>query len=185
MKIGIVRSYFREYTAIAVQTLSKRSYYDKLSHLRRVQIPINTESENSDLRMSYEYGYFCPFETPESKDAGFVKYFGLSVLVASDFTLDKTILNPYIKDELSYSTREKEYPVLLNTRFICFTTTDLVEYTYNELKLKYPFISCLFDEIAYYLFTDEGRIVRPIKVLKNDIEIGIRFIDIAEYKCKY
>ena len=78
VKIGIVRSYFREYTAIAVQTLSKRSYYDKLSHLRRVQIPINTESENSELRMSYEYGYFCPFETPESKDVGLVKYFGLS-----------------------------------------------------------------------------------------------------------
>jgi len=183
VKVGIVRSYFREYTAIAVQTLSKRSYYDKLSHLRRVQIPINTESENSELRMSYEYGYFCPFETPESKDVGLVKYFGLSVLVAPDFTLDKSILNPYIKDEISYSTKENEYPVLLNTRFIGFTTTDLVEYTYKELKLKYPFISCLFDEVAYYLFTDEGRIVRPIKVLKNGMEIGIRLIDIAEYKC--
>jgi len=183
VKIGIVRSYFREYTAIAVQTLSKRSYYDKLSHLRRVQIPINTESENSELRMSYEYGYFCPFETPESKDVGLVKYYGLSVLVAPDFTLDKTILNPYINDEIFYSTNEKEYPVLLNTRFIGFTTTDLVEFTYKVLKLKYPFISCIFDEVAYYLFTDEGRIVRPLKVLRNGIEIGIRFIDIAEYKC--
>ena len=103
------------------------SYYDKLSHLRRVQIPINTENENSDLRMSYEYGYFCPFETPEAKDVRLVKYFGLSVVIAPDFTLDKSILNPYIKDEISYSTREKEYPVLPNTRFIGFTTTDLVD----------------------------------------------------------
>jgi len=58
-----------------------------------------------------------------------------------------------------------------------------VEYTYKELKLKYPFISCLFDEVDYYLFTDEGKIVRSIKVLKNGMEIGIRCIDIAEYKC--
>jgi len=183
VKIGIVRSYFREYTAIAVQTLSKRSNYDKLSHLRIVQIPINTESENNDLRMSYEYGYFCPFETPESKDVGLVKYFGLSVLITPDFSIDKTILNSYVNGEISYSTSEKEYPVLLNTRFIGFTSIDLVEYTYKELKLKYPFITCLFDEVAYYLFTDEGRIVRPIKVLKNGIEIGVRLIDIAEYKC--
>jgi len=183
VKTGNVRSYFKEYTAIATQTLSKRSYYDKLSHLRRVQIPINTESENNELRMSYEYGYFCPFETPESKDVGLVKYFGLSVLVAPDFSIDRIILNPMVYNTLSYSTKEKEYPVLLNSRFIGFTSTNLVEYTYKELKLKYPFISCIFDEVAYYLFTDEGRIVRPIKVVKNDIEIGVRFIDIAEYKC--
>jgi len=120
VKIGIVKSYFRKYTAIAVQTLSKRSYYNKLSHLRRVHIPINTESENSELRMSSEYGYFCPFETPESKDIGLVKYYGLSVLVAPDFTLDKTILNPYINNKMFCSTNEKEYTVLLNTRFIGF-----------------------------------------------------------------
>jgi len=68
--------------------------------------------------MSYEYGYFCPFEIPESKDVGLIKYFGLSVLVTLDFILDKSILNPFIKDEISYSIREKEYPVLLNTKFI-------------------------------------------------------------------
>jgi len=183
VKTGNVRSYFREYSAIAVQTLSKRSYYDKLSHLRRVQIPINTESENSELRMSYEYGYFCPFETPESKDVGLVKYFGLSVLIAPDFSIDKTVLNNYIHDTFDPSNDEKEYPVLLNTRFIGFTTKDLVDLTYRELKLKYPFISCLFDEVAYYLSTDEGRIVRPIKIIKDEMEIGIRFVDIAEYKC--
>jgi len=66
---------------------------------------------------------------------------------------------------------------------LVFTTTDLVEFTYKVLKLKYLFISSIFNEVAYYLFTDEGRIVRPIKVLKNGIEIGIRFIDISEYKC--
>ncbi|OUM56586.1 hypothetical protein PIROE2DRAFT_65452, partial [Piromyces sp. E2] len=163
VKVGIVRSYFKEYMAIAVQTLSKRSYYDKLSHLRRVQFPINTESENNEVRMSYEYGYFCPFETPESKDVGLVKYFGLSVLVAPDFSIDKNILNSLVHPNINYSSSEKEYPVLLNSRFIGFISVDLVEYTYKELKLTYPFISCLFDEVAYYLFTDEGRIVRPIK----------------------
>lgn len=181
VKTGLVRSYFKEYSAIAVQTLSKRSYYDKLSHLRRVQIPINTESENTELRMSYEYGYFCPFETPESKDVGLVKYFGLSVLVAPDFSIDGRFLNSITSDP--HSKDKREYPVLLNTRFIGFTSTDLVEYTYKELKLTYPFISCLFDNVAFYLFTDEGRIMRPIKVLKNEFEIGVRFIDISEYKC--
>ena len=51
----------------------------------------------------------CPMNTvisvhlklQESKDVGLVKYFGLSVLVAPDFTLDKSILIPYIKDEIS------------------------------------------------------------------------------------
>ncbi|ORX41433.1 hypothetical protein BCR36DRAFT_311602, partial [Piromyces finnis] len=165
IKTGIVRSYFKDYSAIAVQTLSKRSYYDKLSHLRRVQIPINTESENTELRMSYEYGYFCPFETPESKDVGLVKYFGLSVLVAPDFSIDKTILYSFINhDHININSKDKsEYPVLLNSRFIGFTSIDLVEYVYKNLKLTYPFISCLWDNVAFYLFTDEGRIMRPIK----------------------
>ncbi|KAG4082328.1 beta and beta-prime subunits of DNA dependent RNA-polymerase [Neocallimastix lanati (nom. inval.)] len=248
VKSGKVRSYFREYEAISVQTLSKRSYYDKLSHLRRVQIPINTESDNSQLRMSYDYGYFCPFETPESKDVGFVKYFGLSVLMGPDFTIDEKILEPFIfkyneiydattqdkkdddnsnsnsdenindnsqsntenkSNDNSQSNSEygdddycdsdtsnsnspnekrktlkigKKYPVLLNTRFIGFTTTDLVDYTYKVLKLKYPYISCVFDNISYYLFTDEGRMFRPIRIKKNGKEIGIRLVEISENK---
>ncbi|KAL6588276.1 hypothetical protein U3516DRAFT_791097, partial [Neocallimastix sp. 'constans'] len=248
VKSGKVRSYFREYEAISVQTLSKRSYYDKLSHLRRVQIPINTESDNSQLRMSYDYGYFCPFETPESKDVGFVKYFGLSVLMGPDFTIDEKILEPFLfkyneiydattqnkkddgnsnsnsdenindnsqsntenkSNDNSQSNSEygdddycdsdtsnsnspnekrktlktgKKYPVLLNTRFIGFTTTDLVDYTYKVLKLKYPYISCVFDNISYYLFTDEGRMFRPIRIKKNGKEIGIRLVEISENK---
>ncbi|KAG4083333.1 beta and beta-prime subunits of DNA dependent RNA-polymerase [Neocallimastix lanati (nom. inval.)] len=243
-----LRSYFREYEAISVQTLNKRSYYDKLSHLRRVQIPINTESDNSQLLMSYDYGYFCPFETPESKDVGFVKYFGLSVLMGPDFTIDEKILEPFLykyneiydaitldkKDDNnsnsnldenindnsqsnsenksnnnsqsnseygddnycdsdtnnSNSANEKrktlktgkKYPVLLNTRFIGFTTTDLVDYTYKVLKLKYPYISCVFDNISYYLFKDEGRMFRPIRIKKNGKEIGIRLVEISENK---
>ncbi|KAL6592807.1 beta and beta-prime subunits of DNA dependent RNA-polymerase [Neocallimastix sp. 'constans'] len=232
VKSGKVRSYFREYEAISVQTLSKRSYYDKLSHLRRVQIPINTESDNSQLRMSYDYGYFCPFETPESKDVGFVKYFGLSVLMGPDFTIDEKILEPFlfkyneiydattqdkkdddnsnsnsdenINDNSQSNTENKsndnsksnsEYGdddycdsdisnsnILLNTRFIGFTTTDLVDYTYKVLKLKYPYISCVFDNISYYLFTDEGRMFRPIRIKKNGKEIGIRLVEISENK---
>ena len=248
VKSGKVRSYFREYEAISVQTLNKRSYYDKLSHLRRVQIPINTESDNSQLLMSYDYGYFCPFETPESKDVGFVKYFGLSVLMGPDFTIDEKILEPFLfkyneiydattqdkkdddnsnsnsdenindnsqsntenkSNDNSQSNSEygdddycdsdtsnsnspnekrktlktgKKYPVLLNTRFIGFTTTDLVDYTYKVLKLKYPYISCVFDNISYYLFTDEGRMFRPIRIKKNGKEIGIRLVEISENK---
>ncbi|KAG4081961.1 beta and beta-prime subunits of DNA dependent RNA-polymerase [Neocallimastix lanati (nom. inval.)] len=248
VKSGKVRSYFREYETISVQTLSKRSYYDKLSHLRRVQIPINTESDNSQLRMSYDYGYFCPFETPESKDVGFVKYFGLSVLMGPDFTIDEKILEPFLfkyneiydattqdkkdddnsnsnsdenindnsqsntenkSNDNSQSNSEygdddycdsdtsnsnspnekrktlktgKKFPVLLNTRFIGFTTTDLVDYTYKVLKLKYPYISCVFDNISYYLFTDEGRMFRPIRIKKNGKEIGIRLVEISENK---
>ncbi|ORX89484.1 beta and beta-prime subunits of DNA dependent RNA-polymerase [Neocallimastix californiae] len=188
VKSGTIRSYFCEYSSIAVQTLSKRSYYDKLSHIRRVQIPINTESENLELRLSYQYGYFCPFETPESKDVGLVKYFGLSVLIAPDFTMDLSYLSSVLYDSPHYNdfkenkqSDKREYPVLLNSRFIGFTTCNLVEFTYRDLKLRYPFISCIFDEVAYYLFTDEGRIVRPLRVRKGNIVFGIRFIDIAEY----
>ncbi|KAG4081829.1 beta and beta-prime subunits of DNA dependent RNA-polymerase [Neocallimastix lanati (nom. inval.)] len=198
VKSGKVRSYFREYEAISVQTLSKRSYYDKLSHLRRVQIPINTESDNSQLRMSYDYGYFCPFETPESKDVGFVKYFGLSVLMGPDFTIDEKILEPFLFNQSNTENKSNdnsksnfEYGdddycdsdiILLNTRFIGFTTTDLVDYTYKVLKLKYPYISCVFDNISYYLFTDEGRMFRPIRIKKNGKEIGIRLVEISENK---
>ncbi|KAG4090461.1 beta and beta-prime subunits of DNA dependent RNA-polymerase [Neocallimastix lanati (nom. inval.)] len=188
VKSGTIRSYFCEYSSIAVQTLSKRSYYDKLSHIRRVQIPINTESENLELRLSYQYGYFCPFETPESKDVGLVKYFGLSVLIAPDFTMDLSYLSSVLYDSPHYNdfkenkqSDKREYPVLLNSRFISFTTCNLAEFTYRDLKLRYPFISCIFDEVAYYLFTDEGRIVRPLRVRKGNIVFGIRFIDVAEY----
>ena len=59
----------------------------------------------------------------------------------------------------------------MNTRFIRFSTTDLVDYTYKILKLKYPYISCVFDSVTYYLFTDEGRMFRPIRVKKNNEEI--------------
>jgi len=105
--------------------------------------------------LSYEYGYFCPFETPESKDIGLVKYFGLSVLIAPDFTMDLSYLSSVLYDSPQYNdfkerkqSDKREYPVLLNSRFIGFTTSNLVKFSYRDLKLRYSFISCIFDEVA-------------------------------------
>ena len=126
------------------------------------------------LRLSYEYCYFCPFETPESKDIGLVKYLGLSVLIAPDFTMDLSCLSSVLYDSPHYNdfkeskqSNKREYPVLLNSRFIGFTTCNLVEFTFRDLKLRYHFISCIFDE---------GRIVGPLRVRKGNIVFGINLL---------
>ncbi|ORY54919.1 hypothetical protein LY90DRAFT_507342 [Neocallimastix californiae] len=31
------------------------------------KFPSTPENDNSQLRLSYDYGYFCPFETPEQR----------------------------------------------------------------------------------------------------------------------
>jgi len=90
------------------------------------------ERENNDLWMSYEYGYsIWNFGIERGRTC---KVHWPISFSSTDFTLDKTILYPYINDEISYLTKEIEYPVLLNTGFIGFTTTDLVELT-DESKL--------------------------------------------------
>ena len=58
----------------------------------------------------------------------------------------------------------------------------MVEFIYSKLKLGYSFTSLVFDEVAYYLFTVEGRIVGPLRVQKGNIVLGIRFINNSEYK---
>ncbi|ORY20611.1 hypothetical protein LY90DRAFT_516632 [Neocallimastix californiae] len=66
--------------------------------------------------------------------------------------------SPHYNDfKESKQSNKREYPVLLNSRFIGFTTCNLVEFTYRDLKLRYHFISCIFDEelITFLLMKEE------------------------------
>jgi len=69
-----------------------------------------------------------------------VKYFGLSILIAPDFTMDLSYLSSVLYDSPHYNdfknnkqNDKREYPVLLNSRFIGLTTYNLVEFTYCKV----------------------------------------------------
>ena len=78
------------------QTLQRLNFISTLSHLRRVNTPLEKSSKNIKPRQLHntQWGMFCPCETPEGQACGLVKNLSLMTLVSvyKEPTLIKDIL---------------------------------------------------------------------------------------------
>ena len=60
------------------QVLNRLTYISSLSHLRRVNTPIDKSGKLIPPRKQHntQWGYICPAESPEGQSIGVVKNFG-------------------------------------------------------------------------------------------------------------
>ena len=73
-----------------VQDLSRISYIGYLSHLRRVNIPIDRSVKiTSPHRLhSQQWGMMCPFESPDGASIGYLKNLSLLTKITAGLNVD-------------------------------------------------------------------------------------------------
>lgn len=82
-KTGVSEIFGRQYESV-VMTVSRRSTIDAISSVRKIMIPTDENTRNTEMRMIHpsHRGYICPAETPEGRRVGLIRTLALSCIIA-------------------------------------------------------------------------------------------------------
>jgi DNA-directed RNA polymerase II subunit RPB2 len=163
-----------------VQDLNRNAMLGTLSHTRRISNPLPAGSKSIGPRKLHnsQWGFICPSESPDGGNVGIINHLSISTQISfniaetniHDALVDNGLLglNDITKYELH--TRSK---VFLNGRWIGLHRDP--EYLYKIMRLlKLNSIIHLYTSIYWntklneiYVFCDNGRLLRPVFVLKK------------------
>ena len=163
------------------QVLNRLTYISTLSHLRRVNTPIDKSGKLIPPRKLHNtiWGFLCPAETPEGHSVGIVK--NLSYMTTITLPSNSEPIHDYIEPFL-IKLDEVSTPFQLFGKVKVFVNgcwkgvTDNPLELYAELKRKKEFgiiniyTSIVFDyfEMEIHVLNGAGRFVRPVLRVKNN-----------------
>jgi DNA-directed RNA polymerase II subunit RPB2 len=164
------------------QVLNRLTYLSSLSHLRRVNTPIDKSGKLVPPRRLHNstWGFLCPAETPEGQSVGVVK--NLAYLSHITINSNSSGLYDYILPIIdnidtyngSYKDLDEYVKVFINGSWVGVTNEP--EKIYNCLKdKKYKGIINIYTSIIFNsklkeirVCNDAGRITRPLLKIKNN-----------------
>jgi DNA-directed RNA polymerase II subunit RPB2 len=163
------------------QVLSRLTYNSTLSHLRRVNTPMEKTSKLVAPRKlhSTQFMRICPSETPEGGSVGVVKNLALSCYITSYSDIEPiiSILKSYPTVELNDNNPEdiKGYSkIFINGDWILLTKEPKM-IVQNLRSLRRKSIISLYVSIVWNIYTncieiytDSGRCARPLYILDNN-----------------
>jgi len=162
------------------QVLNRLTYISTLSHLRRINTPIDKSGKLIPPRKlhSTSWGYLCPAETPEGASVGVVKnlsYMAYITNITNSYGLYEYI-EEFIIDfkNISKNLLNKTTKVFINGAWV--GNTKRPKELYNNLKnKKYKGIINIYTSIIFNIDTNElkvlnlpGRLTRPLLLVNNN-----------------
>ena len=168
------------------QVLNRLTYIGTISHLRRINTPIDKSGKLVPPRKlnATSWGFICPAETPEGASVGVVK----NLPYLTQITIDTTNIPIYdfIKSKIITIETIKPIDTFGKTKIFLDGTIlgvhDEGDKMFDILKeQKYNGIFNIYTSIVFnrefneiHIYTDGGRLVRPIfKVKNNKINIPV------------
>ena len=164
------------------QVLNRLTYISSLSHLRRINTPIDKSGKLVPPRRLHNstWGFLCPAETPEGQSIGIVKnlaYLAHITINSNSSGLYEYIL-PIIESIDNYSGTYKELydyvKVFINGTWVGITK-EPKQVVANLKEKKYKGIINIYISIIFNsklkeirVCNDAGRICRPLLKIKNN-----------------
>jgi DNA-directed RNA polymerase II subunit RPB2 len=165
-----------------VQDLNRLSWYTFISHLRKLNLPLDSSAKVVGPRLlnSSQWGLIDPIDTPDGGNIGLHKHLSITAYVTSGSSS-----NPIIKwiranqplrlllecDPQQISNSSK---VFVNGAWIGIIDTpfELINilklYRRNGILPIYTSISFDIEHNEVFIFTDSGRLTRPIYYIENN-----------------
>ena len=161
------------------QVLNRLTFPSTLSHLRRINTPLEKSGELIAPRKLHNttYGFLCPAETPEGQSIGVVKNISYltHITIPSNASSLYQYVNEYISplEEIIPSETNKKVKVFINGSWVGITNSPIE--LYNEMKeKKYRGIINIYTSIIFdykmmeiRICNDGGRLTRPVLRIKN------------------
>lgn len=154
------------------QNIDKTNLLCKISQLLRVVSLLSAEQENFLARTLHptQYGRFCPIESPEGKNIGLRKNLALMARVSTEHIINE---NTFIKllNNIGLNNEKGEYNVIWNGKFIGRADFEFVKNFKQKRRANEidKFVSISYDKLTkfIYIFSDAGRVLRPLIVVEN------------------
>ena len=162
------------------QVLSRLTYISSLSHLRRINTPIDKSGKLIQPRKLHNssWGFLCPAETPEGASVGVVK--NMSYMSHLTNPCESDALYDYVKpfttslEDVDLTQIAKDVKVFVNGSWIGITQKPIELYADLKSK-KYTGIINIYTSIIFdYTYkeiricNDRGRITRPVMRVVNN-----------------
>ena len=167
----------------AVQDLNRLSFNSALSHLRKINLPIDASAKVVGPRLlhSSQWGLIDPVDTPDGGNIGFHKHLAISASISTGYSSKKLIsllrniggINFLTEITVKYISNNTK--IFVNGAWIGITSApdDIINFTKiyrrNGLIPIFTSISWNIKENIIYFYTDSGRICRPCFYVENQI----------------
>ena len=162
------------------QVLNRLTYISSLSHLRRINTPIDKSGKLIPPRKLHntQWGYVCPAESPEGPSVGVVKNISqlAHITIASKTQPILNVIEKYILplDDLDPEDLFEKVKVIINGNWIGTTEHPYEFYMYMKDK-KYKAIINIYTSIVFdfkekeiHICNSAGRLTRPVYRVKNN-----------------
>ena len=163
------------------QVLNRLNYSSTLSHLRRINTPIEKTGKLVPPRKlnNTQWGYLCPCETPEGGAVGLVKNLSINSIITKNVNSEP--IRFYLKDlglvkieDISITEIGKYGKVFVNGDWVGgHTKMDVLHK--NLLSMRRKGVINIFTSISWYIQlkelhinTESGRISRPIYIVDDN-----------------
>ena len=179
------------------QVLNRLTYISSLSHLRRINTPIDKSGKLVPPRKlhSTSWGYLCPAETPEGHSVGVVKNLSYMTHVtipsnsAALYDFTEPYVTPFEDLELDHNTLKEGVKVFVNGCWLGNAHDPLGLYKVLKNK-KHKGIINIYTSIIFDISRKEiricneaGRLTRPVlRVRNNDIILNNDHIEALSKK---
>ena len=162
------------------QVLNRLTYVSSLSHLRRINTPLEKSGELIAPRKLHNttWGFLCPAETPEGQSIGIVKNISYMahITIPTNSSSLYEYLAPYIipVDNVLSETLHDKVKVFVNGCWIGVAIDPITLYAeMKEKKYKgiiniYTSIIFNYDALEIRLCNESGRLTRPVLRVKNN-----------------
>mgnify|MGYP001198930720 FL=1 len=165
-----------------VQDLNRLSYNSFISHLRRLNLPLDASAKVVGPRLLHnsQYGLIDPVDTPDGGNIGLHKSMSIMCVITTGYSRDLLVqwlrenLNLMYLEECEVKNIYYYLKVFINGCFV--GVLDKLYENINELRMErrmgniplYTSISYSTKDKSIYLFTDPGRLCRPLFYTEKD-----------------
>jgi DNA-directed RNA polymerase II subunit RPB2 len=166
-----------------VQDLDRLSFNSMMSHLRRVVLPIDPSLKIVEPRKLHcsQWGFIDPIDTPDGSNIGFHKNLALSTQITRGFP--KSNMIKWLSDNIEMTLIHNSTPYILSKLTKIFVNGGWIGSTENPIDdiekirlfkrngLLPIYCSASFDikDNSIYIYTDGGRLCRPIFYVKGNV----------------
>ena len=165
-----------------VQDLNRLSYNSAISHLRKISLPLDSSAKVIGPRLAHtsQWGIIDPVDTPDGGNCGLHKHMAISSHITTGSSSYPMIRWLRIKANMKILAECTPYiistmcKIIVNGNWIGVVSEpkeiELLFKDYRRVALIPIFISIQWDiaKNTLFIYTDSGRLCRPIFYIRND-----------------
>lgn len=156
------------------QVLQRLTYLGTLSHLRRINTPIDKTTKMTKPRKLHgsTCGYICPAETPEGASIGIVKNMALSCNITMDICSSQ--VEKFVKEHKGFKSVQNDGSAVYINGCVIGIVDDMLVLAKYLIQLRrqgiihaHTSIVPQYSVLELHIYTNGGRLVRPVFIVEH------------------